>query len=52
MRANIDYAIEGSDVAKYQKCQARVCAGRAEPLATDKMLSQICEKIVKAFSHK
>jgi hypothetical protein len=52
LMANTDHAIEGTDVAKSQEYQARVCASRAEPLATDKMLSQICEKILKAFSHK
>jgi serine/threonine protein kinase len=46
MRATTDYTIERTDVTKYREYQTRVCAGGAKPLATDKILNQICEKIV------
>jgi serine/threonine protein kinase len=46
MRATADFAIAGADVAKYQEYQARVCTGGAGLLATDKMLNQICKKIL------
>jgi serine/threonine-protein kinase len=49
MRASTDYAIEGTDVAKYQEYQARVCAGGAGPLATGQMLNHLCEKILAGW---
>jgi hypothetical protein len=49
MRASTDYAIEGTDIAKYREYQARVCAGGAEPLATDEILNQIYEKLLSEW---